>query len=175
MTSLLNRLEEGDYKSLGQVPEVVQEVYTDNSLLPLLVEGLLHKNPKVAFRSAIALDKIGREKPILLSTSKKEILAAANVIDDKNVIWHLSLVMSYLPLTDDEIAEALNLITGWLTDKKPAIFAKVNCMQAIATICKPHEELVSEAIAIIEEEMLKGKAAINARGRMLLKELKKPV
>lgn len=174
MSSLLNRLEEGDYRSLGQVPDVVKEVYTDNSLLPLLVKGLTNDNPKIAFRSAIALDKIGREKPLLLNLEKSEILAVAETTDDKNVIWHLSLLLSYLKLTDDEIATALNLIVEWLNRKDLAVFARVNSMQAIATISMQKKEFIPEAISIIEEEMHKGKAAINARGRILLKELKKP-
>lgn len=173
MHPLLSRLEEGDFKSLGQVPDVVSEVLSDNSLLSILVEGVTNENPKIAYRSTVALDKIGRQSLNLLNQEKEKIIQIAIKTNDKNIMWHLSIVLSYLNLIDDEIGTVLNQIIAWLNNINLSIFGKVNCMQAIATISKSKKELIPEAIAIIENEMSKGKAAINARGRILLKELKR--
>ena len=91
--------------------------------------------------------------------------------DQQEFRWHVSLMLSYLKLTKNELPIVIDTIIKWLYTEKKSQIIKVNCMQALANLAKKNFWFKSEVISIIEEQMLKGGAAVKARGRIFLKQL----
>jgi hypothetical protein len=109
--------------------------------------------------------------PYLVQPYQKGLMAALPVMSTSVMRWHVGLLLSYLPLSEDALAEVLNYLFDWLQND-PNKFMKVHCLQALANFSQIHDWLRQETILLIEAEMAKGGAAANAKGRKLLQQLR---
>ena len=164
-------LEGGDTRSIGKVPDVIRLVGDDPVKFSELLEGIYSPDEVVRLRSADAIEKISRRRPGLLQAKKKELIKYIGTYEHPEVFWQLSVALSYLELTKKELPGIISKLIEWLNGDKMNQFAKVNCMQALANIAEKNPWFKKEVAGIIEEQMEKGKAAIKARGRILLKKL----
>jgi hypothetical protein len=130
-------------------------------------------DPNAARHAAGIAEKISRSYPELLRPYANELIDALPRMSTPIMRWHLALLLSYLPLADnDQLAEVINNIQTWLLNDQHK-FAKVHYLQALANISKHHYWLKPETILLVKAAMAKGGAAANARGRMLLRQLER--
>ncbi|QNF31862.1 hypothetical protein HUW51_03675 [Adhaeribacter swui] len=173
MDPLLARLATSGTKSPDLVKQVVQEVGDNPEKFQVFMEAMLHPDTgtDLARRAAGIAEKVARWYPHLVIPYEAALLAALPQMQPAVMCWQVGLLLSYLPLTDDTLATVLNYLETWLyTD--PNKFMKVHCLQAMANLSRQHDWLRQETIDLIKTEMAKGGAAVNARGRHLLKQLK---
>lgn len=74
MEQLLDKLQGGDRRSIGRVPEVVEEVLCNLSLFGELTAGIQHHDPVVRMRAADAAEKVSAAHPDYRSPYKAELL-----------------------------------------------------------------------------------------------------
>lgn len=156
---------------LGTVGQLNTFLEQHPESFPLLFQEMLdNPNSRVRLRMGNAVEKAARKNPALLLPFKTEILAAAEHSKAPEIIWHVVLLLGYLPLEEDELAFAINKLYQWL-DTLEHKFVKVNCLQTLAVLAQQHDWLKNEVTETLKAALNAESAAIKARARILLKQL----
>ncbi len=173
MDPLLARLATSGIKSPDLVKQLVQETGSDPEKFKIFMQAMLHPATEVnlARRAAGITEKVARRYPHLVIPYQATLLGALPKMQTSVMRWHVGLLLSYLPLSDDPLAEVLDYLYNWLQND-PNKFMKVHCLQALANFSQKNDWLRQETIWLIKTEMAKGGAAANAKGRILLCQLK---
>jgi HEAT repeat protein len=169
MTEPLNQLAGGDRRSIGRVPEVVQQVLEDPTSFPALFEGMLHGDPVVRMRAADAVEKITAAHPEFLRPFKDRLIGQVARIDQQEVRWHVAQMLPRLELDEDEKATSVTILLDYLHDKSKIV--KTFAMQALADFAERDAALRPEVIQLLEELTRTGSPAMASRGRKLRQRL----
>jgi hypothetical protein len=172
MHPLLKKLSGGDRRSIGHSNEVVADVLAHPAYFRHLFEGIAADDPVVRMRAADAIEKITVQRPKLLRPYKRKLLAIAGSSEQQEIRWHAALIIPRLELTKKERAVALDILFDYLRDKSSIV--KTFAMQAIWDLSSADAKLKAQIIPLIEELTQVGTAAMRARGRNLLRQLKQP-
>jgi len=168
--TVLEKLKGGDRRSIGRVDEVLAEVLADPGVFEGLFQGLLAEDPVLRMRAADAVEKVSREHPEYLEPFKALILEQVADIEQKEVQWHVALMMPRLVLTDEEAAAAVEILTRYLGSGSRIV--QVNAMQALVDMGDDDSEQgMLVALELIEQLVQSGSPAVQARGRKILAEL----
>ena len=99
---ILDQLRGGDRRSIGRVPQVVEEVSKNLELVGELVVGLVSDDPIIRMRAADALEKVSKGHPALLNPFKEILLNAAADSEQQEVRWHMAQMLPRLKLSQKE-------------------------------------------------------------------------
>lgn len=169
MHPLLNKLIGGDLRSIGRSNEVVSDVLNDLSLVEILVSGIDVADPIVRMRSADALEKISAKSAEHISQYKAQLLQLAARASQKEVQWHLALMLPRLPLTRNEKKQVIDILSSYLPSNSSIV--KTCVMQAFADLADSDKYFRVALYGRIEELAKGGTPAMQARGRRLLSRL----
>lgn len=161
-----------DLRSIGKSNEVVALVTGDPELFDEVFNGIFHEDKVIRARCADAAEKVARKFPEYIQEKKKIILKNMDNFNQKEVQWHIGLMLGYLKLTRKEIDKSFNVLYKWLNESN-SIIVKVMCMQTLADIALKNKLLMKSVREEIQKQMINGAPAIKARGRHLLKEFEK--
>lgn len=167
---ILQKLQGGDLRSIGNVDEVVSDILSDNALFPNLFDGMLSPNPVIRMRSADAVEKITRINPTWLFPFKKRLIEEVSQIEQREVQWHLAQMFSRFDLDAEELERVVYLLRRWIEDSKSNI-VKVNSMQSLCDIASRYTNLKPSVIQVVKISMKKGGPAVVSRGKKLLRRL----
>src|SRR5271168_4194976 len=170
MHPLLKKLSGADRRSIGRSNEVATHVLAHPANFPHLMKGLAAADPVLRMRAADAIEKITAQRPDLLRPHKRKLLAIAGSTDQQEIRWHAALIIPRLKLTTKERAAALDILFDYLRDKSSIV--KTFAMQAIWDLAASDAKLKAQIIPLIEELTQVGTAAMRARGRKILQQLK---
>ncbi|MGB7752683.1 MAG: hypothetical protein WCF88_14110 [Candidatus Acidiferrales bacterium] len=170
MHPLLNKLSGGDRRSISRSNEVAAHVLAHPANFRHLIKGLAADDPVVRMRAADAIEKITTRRPDLLRPYKRKLLAIASSTNQQEIRWHAALIIPRLELTTKERAVALDILFDYLRDKSSIV--KTFAMQAIWDLAATDAKLKSQITPLIEELAQVGTAAMRARGRKILQQLK---
>ncbi len=172
MPTIYDLLTGNDLRSIGKSNEVVQLVTSDPILFDEVFDGIFHDDKVVRARCADAVEKVAVRFPNMIQKKKSIILKNLNKFEQKEVIWHIALMIGYLKLTPKESVKAFNSLYKWL-NTSDSIIVKVACMQSLATHAMKNKKLLKSVRDEIQKQMLTGAPAIKARGRHLLADFDK--
>ena len=165
--SILNRLNGGDFRSIGDSGQVAADVLVAPSLFAELFAGLTHSNALIRMRAADAVEKVTAARPDLLQPFKSRLLKEVAATNQQEVRWHVALMIPRLALTRSERREAIEILKGYISDKSSIV--KTFSMQALADLSQQDESLKPEIISLLEELTRTGTPAMQSRGKKLLK------
>jgi len=120
----------GDLRSLGKSNSVVSTVKSQDDFDDLM-KYLDHSDRIIVMRTADAVEKITIHYPQYLFKHKKKILQLCKTAINKELKWHLALLLPRLNLTPKEVKSAWDLLSGWTTDKTNSRIVRVNSIQAL--------------------------------------------
>lgn len=160
----------GDRRSIGRSNQVVKLVLRAPKRFAELIECLWSDHLIVKMRAADAAEKASAVQSELLRPHKAELLGLLVEADQIEVRWHLAQMIPRLPLTKPESARAAHTLQLYLEDRSSIV--RTFALQALADISRKNPELRSQVREILEESVVTGTAAMRARARKLLKELK---
>ena len=126
-------LKGGDLRSIGKANEVVKEV-KNQSDFDTLFNGLFNSDRKIVMRSADAIEKITIKNSGYLSKHKKKILLLCATAKDKELKWHLALLVSRIKLTEEEFGIVWQTLINWATDKNESKIVRVNSIQSLSNL-----------------------------------------
>jgi hypothetical protein len=169
MHPILKTLAGGDRRSIGRSNQVVTQVLANPALFRYVFEGITTEDQVLGMRSADAVEKISAKRPALLNPFKRKILAAAASATQKEIRWHLALIIPRLNLTPNEKAAAIEVLFDYLRDKSSIV--KAFAMQALADLAATDAKLKSQVRPLLEELTQIGTPAMRARGRKILRQL----
>ena len=154
--------------TVGQLNNFLEE--NPGTFPAMFREMLVNPKAEVRLRMGNAVEKAARKNSALLLPFKPEILSAAEVRQEPEIIWHIVLLLGYLDLKEDDLALAVNKLYEWL-DTVDNKFVKVNCLQTLSALALQHDWLKPEVIETLKSALESESSAIKARARILLKKL----
>lgn len=140
MRDLDKLLKDGDLRSIGKANEVVKEV-KNQSDFDTLFNGLFNSDRKIVMRSADAIEKITIENSGYLSKHKKKVLLLCTTAKDKELKWHLALIVTRIKLSKKEFGKVWQTLTHWATDKNESKIVRVNSIQGLDNLLRQNQEL----------------------------------
>jgi HEAT repeat protein len=170
-TDVLSRLRGGNRRSLGRSGEIALKIANDPELLAQVFEGLLSVDPVLRMRAADAIEKATRKHPELLKPYKRRLLREIALIDQQEVRWHVAQILPRLQMTAKERQHAVSILLDYLEDKSSIV--RTFAMQGLADFAMEDAQLRARVAPLIEFLTSKGTAAMRARGRKLLVQLKR--
>jgi hypothetical protein len=99
---IINHLKEGDLRSIGKVPAVVEMVLADPALFPSVLKYMVHEDPGVRMRSADAVEIISRQHPEYLQPHKNFLLTEVIHQSQQEIRWHIAQIFPRLALDESE-------------------------------------------------------------------------
>jgi hypothetical protein len=169
--SILPLLRGGDRRSIGRADEVAAMVADDLKLFPNLIAGLWSEDPVVRMRAADAAEKVTRERREILQPYKKELLGLMAEARDKEMRWHLAVMVPRLRLSAKERNVAFDALYAYLAD--PSSIVKTFALQGMADLAREDAATRETIVEILREAERRGTAAMKARSRKLLAELER--
>lgn len=167
---LLQRLQGGDRRSIGEADEVAASVRREPELFSLLIEGMRHDDELIRMRSADAAEKVTAELPEALEPYKDDLLGEIGHLEQQEVRWHVALMLPRLELDASDRQRACRLLETYLEDRSRIV--RVSAMEAMAHLATVDERLAPDLIQRLEELTKNGSPAMRARGRKLLQGLR---
>lgn len=159
-------LEGGDLRSVGRSNEIVKQIVNQRSLDELF-QHLNDRDRKVVMRTADIIEKVTLRYPDFLQKHKTNLLTLCRTAVDKELTWHLALLVSRIKLTDKELGSTWNLLTNWATDKSESKIVRVNSIQGLFNLLQQNSELSQDFGLTISENENERIPSINARIRKL--------
>lgn len=169
MHPILRKLEGGDRRSIGKSNEVVSEILADPGLFDVVFGGMLADDPILRMRAADAVEKVTAIHPGYLRSHKDKLIRQVANIDQKEVRWHVALMLPRLELSNQEMQLVLDILFGYLNDSSSIV--KTFAMQALADIARRSAKLRPSILVHLRELTVIGTPAMKARGRKLLAEM----
>lgn len=166
MENFYKLLSGGDLRSIGKSNSIVLKVQ-DQKYFDELFKCLFHKDRLVVMRAADAIEKITVQHPAYLSKYKNVILELCNAAKNKELKWHLALLIPRLNLSGKEIETVWQILSGWVSDKKESKIVRVSSIQALYEItlkCQRFTKAFRMLLAELEKENI---PSINARLKRL--------
>ncbi|HKW62323.1 MAG TPA: hypothetical protein VJN89_07240 [Candidatus Acidoferrum sp.] len=160
----------GDRRSIGRSNQVVKLVLRAPTRFGELIECLWSDVPIVRMRAADAAEKVSVTQPKLLQPYKNELLGLLVEAEQIELRWHLAQMVPRLPLTHGERRRAAEALQLYLEDRSSIV--RTFALQGLADISRGDAELRPRVRQILEQSMVRGTAAMKARARKLLKDLK---
>ena len=166
MNNLITYLKGGDLRSIAEVDKVVSLVKTQDDF-DNLFQYLYSKNRLVVMRAADAIEKISLKKPEFLKGYNQELINLVEKAIDKELKWHLALIVSRLDLDINELGIIWDKLTKWATDKKESKIVRVNSIQSLFDLKKKNKKLIRDFELTVQEIGAENIPSINARLRKL--------
>jgi hypothetical protein len=166
MTEFDKILSGGDLRSIGKSNSIIRKIKNQNDFDELF-KYLFHENRLVVMRAADTIEKIASINQQYLTNHKKEIFELFNVATDKELKWHLALLIPRLHLDNREFGNAWNTLTKWAKDKTNSRIVRVNSIQGLFEMMKQKSELEKDFSLILIELEKENIPSVNARIRKL--------
>jgi hypothetical protein len=172
MLTIYDLLKGNDLRSIGKSNEVVALVTNNPLLFDEVFNGIFHEDKVIRARCADAIEKVAQKFPHYIQKKKSIILKNLGKFDQKEVVWHIALMLGLLKLTPKETERIFIQLFKWL-NFSDSIIVKVACMQTLSQHSMKHKKYLKSVRDEIQKQMINGTPAIKARGRHLLADFEK--
>jgi hypothetical protein len=156
----------GDLRSIGKSNSVILKIQIQK-YFDEFFKYLFHEDRLVVMRAADTIEKITINNPQYLTNHKSEIFELCNVANDKELKWHLALLIPRLHLDNSEFGKAWNTLTKWAKDKTNSRIVRVNSIQGLFEMMKQKSELEKDFSLTLAELEKESVPSINDRIRKL--------
>jgi hypothetical protein len=160
----------GDLRSIGVSNIVIPEIKNQKDFDELF-KYLFHKDRIVIMRAADTIEKITINDPQYLLKHKREVLELCNTAADKELKWHIALLIPRLELEEKEFKNAWKTLTNWAKDKANSRIVRVNSIQALFEMTKQKNNLKKDLGLTLQELEKENIPSINARIRIIIKQI----
>jgi HEAT repeat protein len=169
--NILSFLAGGDRRTIGQSDKVAAMASDDPKLFSSLIAGLWSADPLVRMRAADAAEKVTREHPELLRPHKKELLGLMSEATERELRWHLAVMIPRLPLNARERQIAISSLTRYLEDRSSIV--KTFALQGLGDLAQKEPSVRPKVVETLREATRNGTPAMKARSRKLLVRLER--
>lgn len=159
-------LKGGDLRSIARVAELLPLITTQADFDELF-RYLLSSDRLLAMRAADAIEKITVGTPTWLDSHKRELLQLLNSAKDKELKWHLVLLVSRVKLSGSEVEQVWNKLSGWVKNKSESKIVRVNALQSLYDLSLKYEDRGDDLDHVMKALGKEGIPSINARIRQL--------
>lgn len=166
MSKFEQLLSGGDLRSIGNSNAVVACI-GDQRDFDELFECLYHRERIVVMRAADAIEKITRNRPEYLAKHRAQFPALCHAAGNKELKWHLALLIPRLRPEDSELEEYLVLLRKWVVDRQHSRIVRVNSLQGLFELSKQDPGLLKQLHPVLDKLEKEGVPSLNARIRKI--------
>lgn|SRR5690606_33611928 len=166
MNKLMQLLSGGDLRSIGNSESLVSAVQSQvdfDNLFALLY----HPERIIVMRVADTIEKITATRPELLATHKGSIFELIHQAKNKELKWHLALLIPRLSLDQQELAQAWDILRDWAKDQTNSRIVRVNSTQGLFELMKWDSRRREEFLHLLEELQKEKIPSLTARIKKL--------
>jgi hypothetical protein len=162
MTNFKEILLGGDLRSIGKSNAVVLKINNQNDFDELF-KYLFYANRLIVMRAIDAIEKITIINPQYLTNHTNEIIELCEMAKNKELKWHLALLMPRLNLKNMAFENAWDTLTVWAQDKNNSRIVRVNSIQGLYEMTMPQSNTEKDFWQIVDEIEKENIPSINAR------------
>lgn len=166
MNDIKKYLQGGDLRSIADVEQLIPLIKTQKDF-DKLFQFLSSDNRLIVMRAVDAIEKITRDQPEYLDAYKSRLITLLRTARDKELKWHLVLMVSRINLSGNELEQVWNKLKDFARDKSESKIVRVNSLQALYELSRHNKELKKEFDLIASEVKAENIPSINARLRKL--------
>jgi hypothetical protein len=170
VNSIASKFQGGDLRSIGQVNNIIENIKSQNEFDELF-QCLFNAERIVVMRAADAIEKITVKNPLYLKKHSATIFKLCGTPTNKELKWHLALLLARLELSKGELMKAWNILTRWAKDKANSCIVRVNSIQALFELLKKEKERkqpYKQLLLQLEKENI---PSLNARAKIIKKQM----
>ncbi|MFN0276660.1 MAG: hypothetical protein ACKVPJ_13015 [Chitinophagales bacterium] len=156
----------GDLRSIGKSNSMVLKIHTEKDFDELF-QCLYHPDRLVVMRAADIIEKLTLNKPHFLKKHKAAILQLCQEAKNKELLWHLALLIPRLHPDKEDFSIAWNILARWANDKTQSRIVRVNSIQGLFEMQKQEEVSEKKLYSILSDIEKENIPSINARIRKL--------
>ncbi len=168
LTKLSDLLAGGNLRSIGRANDVAGRIHSQSDF-DELCDGLCHHERLVVMRSADAVEKVTRLHPEFLLKHKAFLLNLLPAAKNRELKWHLALILPRVPLTRAESAQVWDALSTWALDRSESRIVRVNSVQGLFDLAEHFPRFFSWLEPLTSALAGEGIPSINARIRKLTK------
>jgi len=157
----------GDARSLGRVPEVVDEVLRSRDRLTGLFDCLVENDDVVRMRAGDALEKVARQRPDWMLPFVERLLDEVAAIAQPSVQWHLAQILAEVPLDAGQRRRAIQVLRHNLESSTDWIVLTTT-MQALTTLAAADERAQRWLVPALKRRLDDPRPAVAKRAAKLL-------
>jgi len=158
--------------SKRQAVRIASYIGSDATRLQELVDLVLANEPKVAQRGAYALAYCGEFEPEAVWPHLTRLIQHLETPHIHNGVKRsIVKLLETAPLTEEQQGLAANFCFDYAMNPQEAIAVRAFSMTVLFNIGKEQPELLPELKLVVEEMMVHGGAAIQSRGKRILKAM----
>jgi hypothetical protein len=159
-----------DLRKLGKTSLVISKINTQHDF-DQLFRLLYQENRVLVMRAADAIEKISLSGPDYLSKHKNQLLELCGEAKNKELKWHLALLLPRLQLTNKEFDKAWNMLIQWAKDSADSRIVRVNAIQALFNLTSQNPAKRKKFNLLLLELDKENIPSVNARIRKIRKVL----
>lgn len=152
-----------DLRSLGDSHLILNQIQSQDDFDNLFT-FLFHHNRGVVMRAADVIEKITILHPEYLVPHNTEVMHLASLAQNKELKWHLALILSRLNVDTTAFKKVWNLLSGWALDNKNSLIVRVNSLQGLFDL--QHRFPVYKPAFVLIMNQLESEAAPSVRARI---------
>lgn len=160
----------GDLRSIGKSNFVARSIGNQREFEQLF-RCLFHEDRIVVMRAADAIEKVTVLNPSYLAKYKTEILQLCTTAVNKELIWHLALLVPRLRLNEVELKKVWLQLTRWAMDKASSRIVRVNSLQGLFELTSVENQLIPDLNLILSKVESENIPSLNARIRIIRKKI----
>jgi len=160
----------GDLHSIGNCNSVILKIKNQNDF-DRLFKFLFHKDRVVVMRTADVIEKITINNPQYLMKHKRKILELFYAAKNKELKWHLALLVPRLHIDSIESGKVWETLTKWAKDKTDSRLVRVGSIQGLFEMMKQKNNSIKDFSLTILELEKENIPSINARIRNIRKKI----
>ena len=168
--SFASLLASGDRRSIGRSNEVAAAVLRQPVSFPELLRCMWSDDPVLRMRAADAVEKISVSRPKLLQPYRAELMGLAEEASQQELRWHLALMIPRLQLAAADRRRARETLRRYLDDRSSIV--RTCAIQGLTELSRGNRAMEAEMVELLEHFCATGTAAMKARSRKLLRELR---
>jgi hypothetical protein len=160
----------GDRRSIGRSNEAAAAVLRQPDRFPKLLRCMWSDDPVVRMRAADAVEKLSAARPKLLQPYRAELMGLAEEANQQELRWHLALMIPRLQLAATGRKRAMETLRRYLDDRSSIV--RTCAIQGLTELSRGNKAMEAEIVELLGHFCASGTAAMKARSRKLLKELR---
>ncbi|PID26771.1 MAG: hypothetical protein CR982_08580 [Candidatus Cloacimonadota bacterium] len=166
MNKFIKYLEGGDLRSIADVDKLIPLIESQRDF-DCLFQYLFVEDRLVVMRAVDAIEKISLKKSKYLTKYKKDIIDLMGIADNKELKWHLALMVSRINFSIEELKVVWSRLRCWATDKKESKIVRVNSIQALFDFSEKNRDFKKDFDLIIRDIRTENIRSVDARLRRL--------
>jgi len=160
----------GDLRSTGKGDAVISKIKNQQDF-DNLFKFLFHHNRIVVMHAADTIEKITIKDPQYLPKHKTELIELFYMAKNKELKWHLAVLVPRLNLNKIEFGKIWDAMTNWAIDKTNSRLVRVGAVQGLFEMVKQQSGLIKDFTLTMFELEKENIPSINARIRNIRKQL----